>query len=367
MIGLIISGLSGLIRAQEAFEIDHLSVSPNGIRVATVFVKSEAIGWIAESDNCAKSEKFSRIEPQSGGFRALIEAEQLAQGKNQLFACSQKTDGTVTEAKPFIITRDDSVPRFALKPAPGEFGKLPEIQIECDNAVLSYSLNGNEPNFDSDGKIKTGQKYDGAIKLEQKVVTIQVRAISTAGVISPLTQGEYSENKRLSGWNAWDIYLGGAYVSTKGPVSPYFPSGVGMLIGVRRGLDDVFAPSISEINNRSRWLPGIFAEGQFLALKNSPYSENIITFIAGPEWQFAITNSRNLTIVPGIGAGFSQISVKTPTYNSAGLTTALQGKIGIEYHFHLWAVFAQIRYVFFADQISPLSGVGFLTGLIYKI
>ena len=364
---MIISGLSGLIWAQDALEIDHLYVSPNGFKVATVFVKSEAVGWIAETDKCAKSEKFGRIEPQAGGFRALIEAGQLAQGKNQLFACSQKTDGTVTEAKPFIITRDDSIPRIALKPAPGEFGKLPEIQIDCENAVLSYSLNGNEPNFDLDGKIKTGQKYDGTIKLEQKVVTIQVRAISTAGAISPVTHGEYSENKRLSGWNAWDIYLGGAYVSTTGSVKPYLPSGAGMMAGVRRGLDDIFAPGISEINNRSSWLPGIFAEGQFLGLKNSPYSENIITLIAGPEWQFAITNSRNLTIVPGIGAGFSQISVNTPTYNSAGITTALQGKIGIEYHLHIWAIFAQIRYVYFADQISPLSGVGFVTGLIYKI
>lgn len=364
---MIIFGLGGHIWAQETVEIDHSSVSPNGFKVATVFVRGEAVGWIAESDKCAKSEKFSRIEPQAGGFRALIEADQLAQGNNQLFACGQKADGTVAEAKPFTITRDDSIPQITLRPAPGEYGKLPEIKVDCGNAVLSYSLSGNEPNFDSDGKIKTGQKYDSTIKLEQKVVTIQVRAISTAGVISPLTQGEYSENKRLSGWNSWDVYLGGAYVSTTGSVNSYLPSGVGMMTGVRRGLDDIFAPSISEINNRSWWLPGIFAEGQFLGLKNSPYSENIITFITGPEWQFAITNSRNLTIVPGIGAGFSQISVDTPTYNSAGITTALQGKIGIEYHFHVWAVFAQIRYVFFADQISPLSGLGFLTGLIYKI
>lgn len=244
---------------------------------------------------------------------------------------------------------------------------MPEIQIESDNAVLAYTLNENEPQFEPDGKLKIGKKFSGAIKLEQKNVTIRVRAISAAGVVSPLTQGEYSENKRLSGWNSWDVYFGGTYLITTGSVNAYLPTGLGMLAGVRRGLDDFFAADISDISNRNWWLPGIFAEGQFLRLSNNPYSESIITFIAGPEWQLAITNSRNLIIVPGIGAGISQVSVNTPTYISAGITTALQGKVGLEYHLRTWAAFAQIRYVYFADQNSPLSGVCFSTGLIYKI
>ena len=284
-----------------------------------------------------------------------------------MFACIQKADGTVAEVRPFTITRDDTIPRITLKPSSGEFGRMPDIQIESDNALLSYTLNASEPLFESDGRIKIGQKFSSPIRPEQKFVTIRVRAISAAGVVSPLTEGEYSENKRLNGWDSWDVYLGGIYVTTMGSVNSYLPTGLGVLTGVRRGLDDLFTPSISNINDRSWWLPGIFAEGQFLRLSNNPYSESIMTFITGPEWQFAITNSRNFVIVPAVGAGLSQISVNTPTYNSAGITTALQGKIGIEYHLRAWAAFAQIRYIYLSDQNSPLSGLGFLTGLIYKI
>ena len=363
----VLCGFSGLIWAEDVIEIDHLSVSPAGFKVATISVKSQGLGWIAETDKCIKSEKFRQIEPQPDGFRAIIGAESLIQGKNQLFVCFPKAEGADAEAKPIVINRDDATPKITLKPNPGEFGRMPEIQIESDNALVSYTVNDKEPQFDTDGKLKMGEKFTGSIRPQQKVVTIRVRAISAAGVVSSSVQGEYSENKRLIGWNEWDLYLGGTYTSTAGSVNSYLPTGFGLLAGARRGLDDFFAPNNSDINNRSWWLPGLFAEGQFLRLSNNPYSENLITFIAGPEWQFAITRSRNLIIASGIGAGISQISVNTPTYNSSGITTALQGKIAVEYHLRTWAVFAQIRYSYFADQSSPLSSVGFLTGLIYKI
>jgi hypothetical protein len=244
---------------------------------------------------------------------------------------------------------------------------MPDIQIESENALISYTLNDNEPLFEANGKLKIGQKYSGSIKPEQRKATIRARAISAAGVVSPVTQGDYLENKRLSGWNGWDVCLGGTYVTTSGSVNSYLPTGLGLLAGVRRGLDDLLAPEISDINNRSWWLPGVFAEGQFLRLSNNPYSESSLTFIAGPEWQFAVTNSRSLIIAPGLAAGVSQISVTTPTYASSGITTALQGKLGIEYHLRTWAGFAQIRYMYFADQAAPLAGVGLFAGIYYKL
>jgi hypothetical protein len=353
-----------------AIELDHSVLSPQGYRSATITIKSELSVSLSESAQCAKSSKFGAAEklPAAGVYRVVVEAANLAQGPNQVFICFDKAEGAMAEPKQLTLVRDDAVPQVTFAPIAGEYGALPEIRIESQGAVVTvYTIDGAEPDFAADGTVKSGIVYAGAYKPSGNNILIKARAISAAGVVSQPVAAAYNINDRLAFSAAWDIYAGGLYLNTVGPVKEYLPSGIGGIIGIRRGLDDILAPNLSDIYARAFWLPGAWAEAQYLRYENQPYSEAALALIAGPEWHIALTRTRSVLFTIALGAGASHISVSTPAYSGSGITGTLQVKSGVEYHFHSWAVFAHLRYAHFLDQSSPLMGVGLSGGVYYKI
>gem|GEM_PF-4391984 len=358
------------VRAAEknAFQLDHKVISAHGFKVATLTYKGATDGWIAESADCSKSAKFPAAIKQPVGFTVVLEAEKLILGLNSLFICVPGNAASVPDATPFEITRDDAVPRIAFEPQPGEFGAMPEIRLSVTpETSVAYSDTAENPAFDNDGKIAYGRKYSGPIKPTTSIARLRVRALSAAGVQSQILTAEYRENRRLKGSNSLDIYAGGVYLATLSSVRDYLPSGVGGVLGVRYGLDGVFAPSQNDINARSFWLPGAWAELQYLNFRNTPYSETAAALIAGAEWQLPLTAERSLLLTFAIGGGMAQANVNTPTYSASALTGTMHIKSGVEYHLGAWAFFLQARYAYFADQSSPLTGIGFSGGIYYKL
>lgn len=274
----------------DTVEIDHPSISTQGYPTATITVKSQAVGRASEFAQCAASDKFPVPQKLDNGFRIVIDATSLAEGANQIFICFDKSEGREAAVKPITLVRNDAPPRITFTPVAGEYGKIPEIKITAAGAALmAYALGGEVPQFAPDGTLKSGRIYADTFKPVSKNFTLNARAISAAGVISPVVSAAYKENSRLAGWNSWDLFFGGIFMTTTSSVNSFLPSGLGMLVGARRGLDDLLTPGIFDINKRHWWLPGVFAEGQYLSLNNNPNSESIVTFMAGPEWQLALT------------------------------------------------------------------------------
>lgn len=358
---LLASGLSA------AVEVDHAVVSPAGYRTATVKVNATA-AWVASKSECPQGENLAKTERTDTQILLTIEADRLTIGKNNLFLCVEPEPGKSPIVTPFEIERNDTVPSLTLQPPQGEFGTLPEIKPSSTNAAhVICALGEIEPAFGPDGTAKVGENCMQGIKPTGQKVQIRARAISAAGVLSPIVSGEYTENKRLRGWNGLDVYAGALYFSTLGSVKTYLPSGVGSLIGLRYGLDQILAPSQGDIHARPFWLPGAWTELQYLRFDNNTYRENIIALVAGPEWQLPLNGNRTLLVTFGAGVGAAQLAVKTPSYEASGLTTALSAKTGIEWQLGALALSAQVRYAYFADQASPLSGVGFFAGVSWKL
>lgn len=356
------------IHGQQKAIFDHTAISPAGFKTATITFENATAPWISETQECAKSDKFKQSEKREQRWLLTIDAQHLNTGVNNLFICAENEQGQQTVIESFQITRDDTIPQVAFDPPAGEFGSMPAVALKAGNAQrIIYTLGDAAPVFDAEGKPTAGDAYSQAIKPTAPTLRINARAISAAGVVSTVASAEYRENRRLKGWNSLDIYVGALYLSTVGSVKSFLPSGVGALIGLRYGLDDIWSPKQNDINARPFYLPGAWAELQYLRFDHAPYSENIGALVAGPEWQLPITSSRNWLFTFGVGVGAAQLAVKTPTYEASALTTALAAKTGVEWQLGALALSAQVRYAYFADQASPLSGVGISIGILKKV
>lgn len=362
--------LCGVVTLLPAYgvEVERQALSPRGYATATVSVKDVAAAWVAESSDCKKTEKFAAAAKVPEGFSLVIEADKLASGVNQLFLCTEKEAGVSPVSRAFEITRNDDSPKISFEPPPGETAVMPEIKLRSDaGAQVAYTANGADPSFTSDGRISLGERYSQAFRPVGGSAQIKARAISAAGVVSEIFTAEYRENARLRGLNGLDMYAGGLFISTTSSVKQYLPSGVGGVLGVRYGLDSVFVPSQSDIRARSFYLPAVWGELNFLNLDHAPYKESLFGFMLGPEWQLPLNESRSLLFIVAVGVGASQVSVTTPTYSGSGITTLAAAKSGIEYHLGAWAIFAQARYMYVADQNSPLTGIGASAGVYWKL
>ena len=350
----------------EPYEIDRRFVSPRGFAAAKVSVKASN-AWISDSAECTPSEKFPTAEKSPGGLLLTIQAENLVAGLNKLYLCQQPDGNGGAIATALEIHRDDTQP-VVKAPEAGEYAVLPPIELSSNiTAHIAYTLDGSGVRFNADGSIQNGQQYTTPIRGEGAALSLTVQAISKAGVSSEVARFVYRINRRLAGLSAWDLYVSGAYFLTSSSVKSYLPNGVMASVGARRGLDDLLLPHQSDVRNRPPYIPLLWGEVSWLQLDHNPYTERLFVASAGPEWQIGMAGSRTLLLAGGLGFGGAHASITTPAYSASGVIAALQAYVGLEYDLGLWAIFGRARYLYFADQSAPLTGLALTAGIVYKL
>lgn len=361
--------LSAAEKIENVFETDHKFVSPAGYAVAkltwSISEDNAKELWLSLADRCDKG-VASIVLPAEPEGSYNLEAARLVPGNNTVTLCAGARD--MRALKTLTLVRDDAVPVIEFEPAPGEFSNPPLVSFKRHASVETIvTAIGKEPRFATPAAAGSGTLFREPIVLPAEGAVIHAVARSYAGVVTPAISGAYKLDKRLTGWYERSFLLGYEYLRTLGSVKGYLPSGQGVSLGLRYGLDGVFNPNGKEFSERPFYIPGLYAQFQVLEFSGERYSESILSMNAGPEWCLALNKAKTLFLLTGASPGISSVTVRGPLGKVSGVVINLQAYAGIEWFLTRVGFFARARYVWFADETSPLQGVGFSAGSMIRL